>query len=88
MVENRAKEVGVLVYVSEPYIVFEETDTPVERIDQTDSVPLEFYLNRFHLLPARFKRQDTYEWIRHPGNALLLWATDKTYFVKTSKRSF
>lgn len=85
LVEDRALEVGILIYLQEPWVIFEETDQPVGKINSKEAVQLEFYRNRFNLLPKKFKRQDTYKWLSKPGNALLLWGKDNHYFVKASK---
>lgn len=86
LVENRALEVGVLVYLEHPWIVFEETDMKAEDIDTTDAIPVEFYEHHYHLLPEKVKRQDTYKWISKPTNALLLFGKDFKYFVKPTTR--
>jgi len=82
LIEDRALEVGIKLYVEEPWFVFEETPFAAEEIDTTDAEQLEFYQNRYHLLPATFKRQDTYEWLQKPQNALLLWGKDGKYYIK------
>ncbi len=87
LVENRALEVGVLVYVDGPWVVFEETNIKISDIDTTEAIPLEFYEHHYHLLPEKIKRQDTYEWISKPGNALLLFGKDFKYYCLASKRS-
>lgn len=86
LVEDRALEVGLKVSLEEPWIIFEETDQQAEKISLKEATPLEFYRNRFFLLPKKFKRQDTYKWLSKPGNALFLWGKDNHYFVKACKR--
>lgn len=87
LIEERAKEVGVLVYIEESWIVFHETHQVIQEIDPTDSLTLEFYAKRFQLLPKRIRRQDAYEWLQKPDNAILLWAQDNIYFAKPVRRS-
>lgn len=86
LIEGRAMEVGVLLYIQEPWLIFEETTFLAERIDTLDAEKLEYYYGRYHLLPAIFKRQDTYEWLKKPGNALLLWGKDGRYYVKAASK--
>lgn len=86
LIEDRANEVGILVYIQDLWIVFEETNQEAGKIELEDGVALEVYKLRYHLLPAKFKRQDTYEWIKKAGNALLVWGKDYKYFVKGAKR--
>lgn len=87
LIENRAHEVGVLIYIEEPWVVFRETGIPVNQIDATEAQELEFYARHYHLLPAKFKRQDAYDWMNNPHNALLLWGEGNRYFIKASRRS-
>ena len=86
LIEDRALEVGIKLYVEEPWMVFEETLFSAENIDLADGEECEFYQGRYHLLPATFKRQDTYEWLKKPGNALLLWGVGNRYYIKASNR--
>lgn len=84
LIEDRAQEVGILVYIEDLWIVFEETNILATEIDNDEAVPLELYSNRFNLLPEKFRRQDTYEWLSKPGNKLLLWGKNNHYFVKSA----
>ena len=86
LIENRALEVGVIIYIEEPWVVFKESDQKVDEINMEDSEQLELYQHRYQLIPARFKRQDTYQWMSKPGNALLLFGKDFKYFIKPYKR--
>lgn len=81
MIEDRALEVGVKMYLEEPWIVFEETQDKAGSLDQSSAVPLEFYLSRYHLLPPQIKGKDTYKWLKE-GNALLVWGVGSHYFAK------
>lgn len=83
LIEDRAMEVGIKISIEEPWFVFEETTLHTESIDTTNAEQLEFYLGRYHLLPATFKRQDTYEWLKK-GNTLLLWGKDNRYYIKSA----
>src|SRR3989339_1366456 len=82
LIEDGAKEVGLKVSLYEPWMVFEETDLTSGLIPTQDAIELEFYLNRYWLLPEKFNRQDTYEWLKKDGNILLLWSVDNKYFVR------
>lgn len=82
LIENRAKEVGIKIRIQESWIIFEETALISEQIPMDNAVELEFYLNRYYLLPPKFYRQDTYEWFKKEGNILLLWAVGDKYFVR------
>lgn len=82
LIEDRAKEVGIKVSLSEPWMVFEETALASSQIPVEEAVELEFYLGRYYLLPEKFNRQDTYEWLKKDGNSLVLWALDNKYFVR------
>jgi hypothetical protein len=85
LIEDRALDVGILIYLEEPWIIFEETNQPAAQISPQEAVELELYRHRFNLLPKKIKRQDTYQWLQKLGNALLLWGTNSGYFVKASK---
>ncbi|OGE15956.1 hypothetical protein A3F00_04900 [Candidatus Daviesbacteria bacterium RIFCSPHIGHO2_12_FULL_37_11] len=87
LIENRALEVGILIYVEEPWVVFEETDIKVDQIEMNKTEPLKLYQYKFQLLPAKFKRQNTYQWMSRPSNALLLFGKDLKYYIKAFKRS-
>lgn len=86
MIEDRALEVGILVYLEEPWMVFEETTQAAENIDMKDSIKLEGYFKQYHLLPALIDEEDTYEWLKNHTHALLLWGKDSRYFVKKATR--
>lgn len=89
LIEDRALEVVLLVYFDEMWIVFHETDMLSEKAETKDAVQLEFYLNRFFLLPEKLRRQDGYSWLKKPENAILLWGKDHKYYVKTvSKKDY
>lgn len=83
LIEDRALEVGILMHVEEPWMIFEETNQESKDISPNDAQALEYYLGRYHLLPATFKKQDTYEWLKMPGNTLLLWGINNKYYVKS-----
>lgn len=84
LIEDRALEVGILMYIKEPWMVFEETKTPVLEISKENSEQLKFYQKRFYLLPKNFEGIDTYEWLKKPNNKLLLWGTEGRYFIKSA----
>lgn len=86
LIENRALEVALLVYFDDMWIVFHETNIFSEKTDSKDAVQLEFYLNRFFLLPEKIKRQDAYQWFKKPENAILLWGKKNKYFVLPVRR--
>lgn len=86
LIEDRALEVGIKIYIEEPWFVFEETTFSAETIGVSDAEQCEFYHGRYHLLPAIFKRQDTYEWLTKPANALLLWGVGNRYYTKAINR--
>lgn len=85
LVEDRALEVGILMHIEEPWMVFEETQSPVSEIDKTNAERLRFYRNKFYLLPEKFDGIDTYEWLKTPGNKLLLWGEEDRYFIKKTE---
>ena len=82
LIEDRALEVGIIVSLEEPWMVFEETDQISSKIDNQDAIELEFYLNRYYLLPEKFKNRDTYEWLKNPEHKLLLWGQGQKYYIK------
>ncbi|OGH23904.1 MAG: hypothetical protein A2698_01735 [Candidatus Levybacteria bacterium RIFCSPHIGHO2_01_FULL_42_15] len=86
LIENRALEVAVLVYVEEPWVIFHETNLASKTIGTEESTPLEFYVNRFYLLPQKLKRQDAYQWMRKPKNAILVWGVGSEYYAKPVRR--
>lgn len=85
-IEDRAQEVGILMYLEEPWMTFEETKEEAVKIDTSNALELEYYFNRYYLLPAKFEGMDTYEWMKKPGNAFLMWGVESHYFIKPQKR--
>ena len=85
LIEDRAQEVGIKMYLEEPWMVFEETKESTSTISSEGSIPMEFYLNRYYLVPAEINGQDTYQWLKDKNNALLIWAQGIRYFVKPIK---
>lgn len=86
LIEDRALEVGIQMYLEQSWMVFEETKEKSENISTTGSIPLEFYLNRYQLIPSEIKGEDTYKWFTNPHNALLVWGIQNKYFAKPIKR--
>lgn len=86
LIEDRALEVGVLMYVEEPWMIFEETKEKVDELSTKSAQELEFYQNRFYLLPSEYEGMDTYDWLKQSGNALLLWGAGTHYYIQASKR--
>lgn len=86
LIEDRALAVGILIYIQEGWVIFRETDLPSGAIDLQESEKLEVYARRYHLLPERLRRQDSFDWISKEGNAALFWGKDNHYFVKPFKR--
>lgn len=85
LIEDRAMEVGILMYLEEPWMVFEETKTPVSKIRKSNSQELRFYFNKFFLLPEDFEGTDAYEWLKKPNHKFLLWGENGKYFIKFFK---
>lgn len=85
LIEDRALEVGILMHIEEPWMVFEETKTAVSKIRKQNSQELRFYFNKFFLLPEDFEEIDTYEWLKKPNHKLLLWGENGKYFIKSYK---
>ncbi|TSC64774.1 MAG: Uncharacterized protein G01um101493_5 [Microgenomates group bacterium Gr01-1014_93] len=86
LIENRALEVGVYIYIEGSYVIFEESNIPTDKINLKDAQLLQIYQRRYQLIPARFKRQDTYLWMSKPGNALLLFGKELKWYILASKR--
>lgn len=86
LIEDRALEVAILVYIEEPWTVFHETNISSEEMKTEQSTQLEFYLNRFYLLPEKLKKQNAYEWIKKPKNAILIWGVMNKYYIKPVSR--
>ncbi len=82
LIEARALEVGILMYIEEPWMIFQESKCLSKEINQAGAVPLEFYYHRYHLLPKTFRKVDTYLWLKLPGHKMLLWGKDNHYFIK------
>lgn len=85
LIEDRALEVGILMHIEEPWMIFEETKIPASEINKEDSERLRFYRNKFYLLPEKFEKVDTYEWLKTPGKKLLLWGEEGRYFIKKAQ---
>ena len=73
LIEDRALEVGIKMYLQQPWMVFEETSEKSSEISSNGAIELEYYFNRFHLLPSTINGTDTYKWLSEPDNALLVW---------------
>lgn len=86
LIEDRALEVGILIYIEGLWVVFEETNILSPEISLEESEKLEPYAKRYHLLPERLRRQDSFDWVSKEGNAALFWGKDNYYFVKPFKR--
>lgn len=86
LIEDRAMEVGILVYVDEPWIIFSETSQKSTEISLKNAQQLELYKNRYYLLPAEFEGINTYQWMKDKKNAFLLWGFDNKYYVRAEKR--
>jgi hypothetical protein len=82
MIEERALEVGIKMYLDGLWMVFEETTQASNEIDTKDSIMCTAYFKQYNLLPATIHNKDTYNWLTQDGNALLLWGKDGKYFVK------
>src|SRR5690348_9026655 len=81
LIEDRALEVGIKMYLEDRWMVFEETELPSESLNPKDGMQCENYFRKYHLLPATINGVDTYEWLSNQSNALLLWGRDTHYFV-------
>lgn len=86
LIEDRALEVGIKMYLEEPWITFEETKDKAGSIDIASAIPLDIYLSRYHLLPSQIKGKDTYKWLKENDNALLVWGVNNKYYVKPIKK--
>jgi len=87
LIENRALEVVLLVYIEDKWLIFHETNFSPEKMETNDIIQLKLYLNRFYLLPEKLKRQDAYDWLRKPENAILLWGQGNKYFVSPVEKN-
>lgn len=86
MVEDRALEVGIKMYIDDMWMVFEETETKSRSINIKNAIPLQFYAHRYQLLPEKINNTDTYDWLKDTKNALLVWALENKYFALPVKR--
>lgn len=86
LIEDRAMEVGIKMYLDGLWMVFEETKSPADTLDTKDGIPCTAYFKKYHLLPATIQGVDTYNWLTQSGNALILWGQDNHYFVKAASR--
>lgn len=86
LIEDRANEVGVLIYVLEDWVVFQEAAQASSDINIDEAIQIELYQRRYQLIPAKFKRQDSLEWMAHKDNALLFFGREGKYFIKAAKR--
>lgn len=82
LIEDRALEVGIKMYLDDLWMVFEETRQPAETIDMKGSLPCSDYFKGYQLLPEKINNIDTYKWLTKENHALLLWGKDGHYFVK------
>lgn len=86
LIEDRALEVGIKMYKEDLYMVFEETKEESSTLSTSNALNLQFYFNRFHLLPEMIKGVDTYEWLNDDSHALLIWGQGNQYYVKPIKK--
>ena len=82
LIERRALDVGIKMSLRLPWMVFEETEQKSSEISRKDAIQLEFYFNRFHLIPRGIDGVDTYEWLRDSSHALIVWGDDGKYYAK------
>ena len=82
LIEDRALEVGIKMYLDGLWMVFEETTLPADTIDMKESIECGAYFNGYQLLPEKIHAIDTYEWLTKENHALLLWGKDGHYYVK------
>ena len=82
LIEDRALEVGIKMYLEDRWMVFEESQLLAENLNPKDGIQCKYYFRKYHLLPASIDGTDTYEWLKNPSNALLLWGNETHYFVK------
>lgn len=86
LIEDRALEVGLLVYIEDMWIVFQETTKVSSSISMVKASQLEFYVGRYHLLPSMCDGIDTYQWLKQKNNALLVWGVGSKYYCLITKR--
>ena len=48
LIENRALEVALLVYIEDPWVVFHETNIEASEMEVEEAIPLEFYARKFY----------------------------------------
>ena len=53
LIEDRAQEVGIKMYLEEPWMVFEETKEPASTISTSSAIPMDFYLGRYYWIHDR-----------------------------------
>ncbi len=87
LIEHRAQEVGVLIYIEDSLVIFKESNIPVGQIKlYSGQREAKQYQKRYHLIPEVIKGEDSFIWMSKPGNALVLFSKDNKYFVKPSNR--
>lgn len=82
LIESRALDVGIKMYLKIPWMVFKETKIKSTEINRNDAIELKFYFNRFHLIPATINGVDTFEWLKDKNHSLLIWGVENTYYAK------
>lgn len=87
LVEHRAKEEGVLIFIKDSYLLFKESGTPVSEIKLTGGQKeAQLYQKRYHLIPAEIEGEDSFIWLSKSDNAVLFFGKNGKYFVKPAKR--
>lgn len=86
LVEHRAKEVGIAIFIDGSNLIFHETSSLSTKIGLEEAIPLIYYAKRYYLIPERVNRQDTLKWLQKTGNCLLLWCNESTYYIKTGTK--
>lgn len=86
LIEDRALEVGILAYIEDIWTVFKETPMEASTLQSKNALPLQFYQNRYHLLPESIEGIDTYTWMKESPHALLIWGVGRHYFALPAKR--
>ncbi|MDO8619318.1 MAG: hypothetical protein Q7R49_05240 [Candidatus Daviesbacteria bacterium] len=85
LVEHRAMEVGILIFIEGSSIVFKETGMSADQIKLSGGQrEAKEYQTSYHLIPQEIEGEDSFVWLSKPGNKLILFNRNGKYFIKSA----
>lgn len=82
LVEERAHEKAIIIYLEESWVVFKESKRNSKNIPTFEGTRLEFYKGHYYLMPKIINDQDLLKWLEGKGRAILLWGKERILYIK------